>query len=142
MMKLSRLSPAELDTMLTLWDCGEPIRPAALLEKVNRTHAWNISTLQTILARLEEKGMVVFTAEKRFRYFSPKISKEEYAAEETGSLLDRLTGYSPVRLMAGLIDAGHITESELDEIDALLRAARENLSRKNASPESGKGGLG
>lgn len=132
-MKLSKLSPAEFETMLILWGSPEPIRPVALLEQVNRTHTWSISTLQTILSRLEDKGMISITSEKRFRYCSPKISKEEYAVMETGSLIERLCDYSPVSLMSGLINIGRVTEAELEEIDALLKAEREKHSRESES---------
>lgn len=128
-MEFARLSPAEYETMLLLWEIPEPVRPVVLLEQVKRTHAWNISTLQTILTRLQEKGMIRITSEKRLRYCTPKISKEEYAAMETRGLIERLSDCSPVSLMAGLISTGRVTESELDEIDALLRAAREKCAR-------------
>ena len=48
---------------------------------------------------------------------------------ETRGLIERLSDCSPVSLMAGLISTGRVTESELDEIDALLRAAREKCAR-------------
>ena len=137
-MKLSRLSPAELETMLALWENREPVRPVVLLEQVNRTHAWNISTLQTILTRLEEKEMVRITSEKRLRYCTPKITKEEYAAMETRGLIERLSDCSPVSLMAGLINTGRVTESELDEIDALLRAARKKCACAATPPSDGE----
>ena len=140
-MKLSRLSPAEFETMLILWESPEPVRPSVLLERVNLTHSWSISTLQTILSRLEEKGMISITSEKRFRYCSPKITKEEYAVMETGSLMERLTDYSPVTLMAGLISSGRVSDADLDEIDALLREARGKLSRES-SPATGDAGKG
>lgn len=124
--------------MLVLWENRKPVRPVVLLEQVNRTHAWNISTLQTILTRLEEKGMISIHSEKRLRYCFPKITKEEYAEMETRGLIERLCDLSPVSLMAGLISAGRVTETELDEIDAILREAREKCSRASVVPEIGE----
>jgi len=125
-----KLSQAELDTMLILWECEEPIRPSALLKKIEKTHSWSISTLKTILSRLEEKGLLVVILNKRFHYYSPKISKTKYFEMEAGDLISRLNTTSPVSLMAGLIDSDSITEEELDEIEKLLSEARKRLSAK------------
>ena len=125
-MKRFKLSNTELDTMLVLWECRAPIRASALLERMKPTYPWSISTLQTILSRLEEKGAVSVQVNKRTRYFYPSVTKEEYVAQETGSLMERIQGYSPVTLMAGLIRSGQIRESDFREIELLLQQARED----------------
>ncbi len=129
-MKHFKLSQTEFDIMLVLWECPEPIRPAQLLEKIQSTHPWSISTLQTILSRLEEKGAITVEIRKRYRYCYPSVTKEEYAAFETGSLIERLRDSSPVTLMAGLIRTGQLEESELEEIELLLQRAKEELKSK------------
>lgn len=97
-----RLSDAELDVLLTLWECEGPIRPSALLTVMNETRSWSISTLQTLLARLYAKKAVSFNVEKRYRYFYPIITKEEFALLETKHFLARI-GQSPADLAARLL---------------------------------------
>ena len=123
-MKLFKLSETELDVMLALWKCEEPIRPATLLEKMSSDHDWSISTLQTLLDRLHKKQMVHMTCQKRFRYYFPAVTKEEYAAGETGSLINYLEDYSPVNLMAGLIQNVAMTDDEIGELEKLLQEAK------------------
>ena len=129
-MKSLKLSSAELDTLMMLWEIGEPTRASVLLTHMLPTHSWSISTLQTLLARLEEKGAVCVTVKKRTRYFAPTLSKEEYMEDQTGSLMESLKDCSPVSLMAGLIRGGRLCEEELDEIAALLQRAKQELQRK------------
>ncbi len=124
-----KISQAEFDTLLLLWECGEPIRPAALLQKMYPIHPWTISTLKTILTRLEEKGYVKITLQKRFFYYEPKYTKEEFLARETGMIIDKLNDFSPVPLMAGLIKSDHITKEELDEIEALIQNEKARFSK-------------
>ena len=123
-----KLSQAEFDTMLALWECEEPIRPAQLLRRMEATHPWSISTLKTLLMRLEEKGAIRVICQKRFHYCTPAFTKEEYLKQETESLIARLDNASPVSLMAGLINDKNITEKDLDEIEALLKEAKSRFS--------------
>lgn len=122
-----KLSQAELDTMLVLWECDEPIRPSSLLKIMEKTHKWSISTLKTLLTRLEEKGFLEVVSKKRFLYYFPKITKKQYFEMEAESLMTRLNTSSPLSLMAGFI-SNNITEDELCEMEELLKEARKRLS--------------
>jgi len=123
-----KLSQAELDTMLALWECEEPIRPAQLLRRMESTHAWSISTLKTLLMRLEEKGAIRVICQKRFHYCTPTLSKEAFLKQQTENLMARLQNASPLPLMASLISDEKITEEELDEIELLLNEAKSRFS--------------
>lgn len=125
-----KISQAEMDTLMLLWECNEPIRPASLLKMMTPIRPWSISTLKTILTRLVDKGYVEITLQKRFFYYYPKYTKEEFLKKETGILLDRLSDCSAVPLMAGLISSESITKEELDEIEALIQEEKARLAGK------------
>ena len=127
MKKAFKLSDSELDVMLVLWECEKPTRPSALLEILNQTHDWSISTLQTLLARLYEKKVVDFQVEKRFRYFYPIITKKEFALRETDHLIKKIGESSPVSLMAGLLGNATLNSEEIEQIEALLAKAKSEL---------------
>ena len=119
-----KVSEAELDTLLMLWECKEPVRPAILLIRLNENgQNWSISTLQTLLARLLAKGAVTMIKQKRFHYYTPVMSREEFLAETMVSLKKRLTTYSPIAPVAALVESGLLTVEELDEAKALLEKA-------------------
>ena len=119
-----KLSDAEMSVMLVLWESGEPMRPTAIAEALESGHGWSVSTVQTLLTRLHEKGAVKLSNVKRFRYYRPSVSKDEFAERETKSLIETLCESSPVRLMAGLIKSRSWSEEELGEIEAMLLEAR------------------
>jgi predicted transcriptional regulator len=105
--EMFKLSEAELDTMLMLWECSEPIRPSELLVLLNNHgHSWSISTLQTLLARLMAKGAVEITYQKRFHYYAPSLSREAFLIRTAKYLLGRLNTYSPLSLTKALEDEG------------------------------------
>lgn len=116
-----KLSEAELDTMLMLWECKEPIRPSELLIRLNENgHPWTISTLQTLLARLLAKDAVTMTKQKRFHYYAPIMSREAFLAATAAHLKDRLSTYSPIAPVAAFVEYELLSKEELAEAKTLL----------------------
>ncbi len=120
---ISRLPDAELDVMLVLWHAKQPLKTAKILELLNKRKDWSISTLQSLLARLEERGFVKVQKQMRFKYYLPVISEEDYRRKETRTFLERLHHNSFKSLIATLIDTEAIDASELEEIEEMLRKA-------------------
>ena len=58
------LSESEMEIMRVIWDAGEPVTAAWLLE-VFAHKGWKIQTVSTFLSRLVEKG--VLSVERRGR---------------------------------------------------------------------------
>ena len=116
-----KLSEAELDVMLVLWECTEPIRPSQLLVRLNTCgHDWSISTLQTLLARLRSKKAVTLENKKRFHYYFPSVTREDFLAGTIVRLSNRLNTYSPINLTAGLVDNELLTKQSLAEAAQML----------------------
>ena len=124
-----KLSDAEMSVMLALWEAEEPMRPTAITEALEKKHGWSVSTVQTLLTRLHEKGAVRLTTYKRFRYYEPAVTKDDFATRETKSLIETLCERSPVRLMAGLIESSTLSDEELSEIERLLEEARARAAK-------------
>jgi len=121
-----RLPDAELDVMLVLWGAEGPMKTAKILEALNNKKEWSISTLQSLLSRLEERGFVEVQKQMRFKYYVPAISEADYRNKETKTFLERLHGNSFKSLIATLIDSKAASSSELAEIEEMLRKAGKN----------------
>ena len=129
---IDRLPDAELDVMLVLWNAEGPMKTARILEILNRKKDWSISTLQSLLARLEERGFVDVQKQMRFKYYLPVISEEDYRQKETKTFLERLHGNSFKSLVATLIDSNAADSAELEEIEELLRKAVERNGKSSS----------
>ena len=81
-MKIEKLPDSELSVMLVLWSVNEPMKTSAILELLSGDKSWTMSTLQTILSRLQKRGFVEVTTEKRLNYYSPKISAGAIMTDE------------------------------------------------------------
>ena len=127
-MKFEKLSEAEMTVMNALWQCTRPVRASELMQSLNTD--WAISTVKTLLDRLVKKRVVKMEYVKRFRYFSPLCTQEEFFREHVGGLKNSIQGFSPVSQIASFIDSGDMTEQDLDELEALLAEARARVREK------------
>lgn len=69
------LGDAELEIMLVIWDIKEPVTSNYVLENLHTRRHWQLSTLMTVLARLEKKGFVRCDRSTRTNYYSPSFPK-------------------------------------------------------------------
>ena len=121
---MNKISDSEFDIMEVLWQQEEPIQPSVLLKLMESEHSWNISTLNTLISRLAEKGFVQFTFKGRLKFVFYKISREEYGKKQAKSILRRLFGGSARNMVAALVD-DRLNEKELSELDSLLKEYKE-----------------
>lgn len=121
---MNRISDSEFDILDVLWEESEPIQPSVLLKRMEGSHDWNISTLNTLVSRLEEKGYVEFSFKGRFKYVFYKISREEYGKKQAKNILSRLFHGSAKNMVAALVD-DRLNEKEVNELEELLKEFKE-----------------
>lgn len=116
-----RLTDAELDIMRVLWQNGEGLRAGQIVKLLSETRSWKTQTAHVLLNRLEEKGFVSADRSGYFHTYNSAITEKEYFASESDAFLRRLGG-SVKATVASLIDAGDISDTELSELEALIRS--------------------
>jgi predicted transcriptional regulator len=102
--------------MECLWSADGPVAAAALRDEVGGDLA--LTTVHTVLSRLEHKGFVVHDG-GRPRRFSPKASREEHAAE----LMHEVLGRSGDRQAVLARFVGSVDPEEARMLRELLAAA-------------------
>lgn len=114
---LTRLPDAELQVMRAIWALSPPAPTGAIRAELEKSRAWNLSALQTLLSRLVERGFLSTEKESRQRSYTPLVSENDYLAFENSPYLAR-RGVS--RLVASLYESGSIGSDDLDELKAWL----------------------
>jgi BlaI family transcriptional regulator, penicillinase repressor len=129
------LPDAELDVMTCLWSV-----PAATARQIRETlHARRPmahASVCTLLGRLEAKGLVVRErgpAGKAFLYRAA-ILPERAHRHLVRKLLDGVFGGNGVALVASLLESRPPNETELAELERLLKDLRDNRSWKTKKP--------
>lgn len=118
---MKRLPDTEFSVMQGLWSTEKStISTSELKEDLEKERSWNMSALQTVLSRLEEKGFVKSKKSGRNRFYTVLISEEEYLAEESRSFFGRLGGKKLTSLVAALYDSKDISDSDLEELKKFI----------------------
>ena len=115
-MKLKRLPDAELEVMKAIWELGPGTARADLEQML--PDQWKLSTINTYLRRLEEKGYVEADRDPRGKRYTALVSREAYLSFESRTVVDRLYG-SPRNFVAALARTG-LRPGEAEELRSLL----------------------
>ena len=119
------LSPGEWQVMEALWEGPKTLMELVRLLK-ERT-GWAKSTVTTMVRRMEDKGLLAYRQEGRTKTFLPAVSREDAAAAETESLLQRAYHGSVGLLVNMLAQREALSRADIDELYAVLRKAEEEL---------------
>jgi BlaI family transcriptional regulator, penicillinase repressor len=119
-----RISSAEHEIMEVLWR-ESPLTAAEVSDRVPAEKDWSIRTVKTLLSRLLAKGVLVHEEEGRRYLYRPAVAREDYVASESRRLLDRLFGGRLTPLVAQLAERDALSQRDIAEIEALLKALKQ-----------------
>ena len=102
-----------------IWN-NEPLSSRELVDRAKEQLDWNKSTTYTILRRLCERGIFV----NENGTVSSLISKDEFFAVQSEQFVDETFEGSLPAFIAAFTQRKKLTKSEIDEIQAMIDAAR------------------
>ena len=117
---MERIAEGEYAVMEVLWE-ESPLTAAEVAERVPAERGWSLATVKTMLSRLLAKGVLAHEEEGRRYLYRPAIRREDYIAEESGRLIDRMFGGRVTPLVAHLAERDRLTAADIEEIEKLLR---------------------
>lgn len=114
-----RISGAESLVMELLWE-SEPRTTDQIVEAAIARHGWGAATVKTLINRLlKKKALISERVEGRTVYRS-RLSREDYVAAESQSLLDRLFDGQLTPLVAHYAGRRGLTTEERARLKALI----------------------
>lgn len=116
---IRRLPDAEQEVMQAIWACTAPVARTEIEEILFKTHPMAITTLLTLLTRLNEKGFITIEKNGRRSYYTPCVSQEDYLALQSRSFVEKLCGGSMSAFATALCNSG-LTKEELAELRDML----------------------
>jgi len=118
------LSAGEWQIMEQLWQ-HSPQTLMQLVHALAPQTGWSKSTIVTMVTRLEAKGAITHQDGGRAKLYSPAVVRQQAALRETESLLGRVYRGSVGMLVSTLADGRGLTQSDIDELTAILEKAKE-----------------
>jgi predicted transcriptional regulator len=119
------ISEAESRVMEVLWR-EAPRSSEDIVAALQRTSDWHEKTIRTLLGRLLRKGAVRAEREGRRYSYAPILTREQWQAQESRSLLDRVFGGRVGPLLAHFSRHEKLSAKDIAELRKLI----EDIERK------------
>src|SRR5918993_1289289 len=113
------ISDAESVVMQALWAAGEATAED-LVAAVAVSNGWADATVRTLIGRLLAKGAITADREGRRYRYRPVLQRDEWLADESAGVVDRLFGGRVAPLVAHFGEQGRLTRADIDELRRLI----------------------
>ena len=114
-----RLPESELDIMLALWNGTPPMTRAEIEKLVKKQLA--PTTILSLLTRLENKSFVSVEKQGKMNLYTPLVSQEDYQANESKNVLEKLYGNSLKKFVTSLYQGKKISSEEIHDLSDFLK---------------------
>jgi predicted transcriptional regulator len=124
------LGELQLAILRTLWDSGEAAVADVHASLADRGLA--LTTIATMLRKMEEKGLVAHRENGRQFLYRAKVDPDLVQRNLVGDLVARLFDGDPLALVSHLLRAGEIELSELDDLRRKVADAERRQRKEKA----------
>ena len=114
-----RLTPLQLAVMQVLWSRDEA--SVADIRRAMTGRRLALTTVATLLVRLEQRGLVTHRAEGRQYLYRPRLSPADVRETVTRELLRNLFEGDVMAFVSHLLDSRPLTREELADVQRLVR---------------------
>ena len=115
-----KLGEAELEIMQVIWNSGNPVTSNSILKELQAQRNWQLSTLMTSLARLEDKGFICCDRSTGRNLYTSVISENEYKVGASKHFLEKLYNNSIQNMITALYNNKEIKNSDIEELRNFL----------------------
>lgn len=114
------LPDSELEVMRVLWRKGRATAREVWTALRDAGSQWSYATVNTLLQRLEAKGLAVSDKSQMSYVYSPNVSKQHVVKRRVKQLVDKLYDGQGGMLVMHLLKSQPLSKDELAEIHQLL----------------------
>ena len=113
------ISEAESVVMDVLWK-QSPLATDQIIAALTGRQEWQSATIKTLLNRLLNKGAITAVKDGRRFLYSPVLQRDEWLAEQSAGLLDRLFDGRLAPLVAHFSRHRKLTKKDLAELKRVI----------------------
>ncbi|MCL1853409.1 MAG: BlaI/MecI/CopY family transcriptional regulator [Peptococcaceae bacterium] len=109
------ISAAELEVIRVLWREERPLTFAEIRGGLTDKAEWSRSTVQTLVVRLRDKGMINASSQYMALY-TPNVTEQDYVQAEGHTFLNRLFNGNAKSFVSALCRNGELSQDDIDEL--------------------------
>jgi BlaI family penicillinase repressor len=114
-----KLSQPQIELMKVLWK-QDRLSVSQVHEQLNQLKPLALTTVATMLKRLQEKGIVSHEKAGRQYLYTAQVSEQQVRTSMLGNLLNHLFDGEPEALVHHLVDHEQVSAEDLQKIRDLL----------------------
>ena len=122
------LSDLQLDVIRVLW-LRKEATAAEVQAALDADRGLALTTISTLLSRLEKRGLITHRTEGRTFYYRATITEPQVRRSMLGSLVDSVFRGDPAELVSQLLSARDLSPEDLERIRSMVEAARKTNER-------------
>lgn len=122
---LPQISDAEFEVMNIIWKYA-PISTNNIIERLSESKDWSPKTIQTMLFRLEKKGVIMHEKDSRVFVYSPLIQKQSYIAVEGNTFVNRFFDGALSQMVVSYLNQNELTTEDINDLQAILDKKRKS----------------
>lgn len=119
MKPLPQISEAEFEVMKIVWNHA-PVSTNEITERLVKTTAWSPRTIQTLVRRLVNKGVLTYEKQGRVFVYTPLVEEQAYLNQENHSFLNRFHGGEITAMLSACIENDQLSREDLQKLRSLL----------------------
>lgn len=119
MNSLPQISEAEYEVMKIVWKHA-PISTTEITDRLLATTSWSPKTIQTLIKRLVNKGVLTYEKQSRVFVYTPLVKENDYINQESRSFLNRYYDGNITSMLSAYLENDRLSESEIDQLRSLL----------------------
>ena len=132
------LGDLQLAILRTLWERGEA--PVSVVHEALRDRGLALTTIATMLRKMEEKGLVAHRDQGRQFFYRAEVDPDVVQKNLVGDLVSRLFDGDQLALVNHLLRAGDIDLGELDDLRKAVAIAEQRAGGQGAAKRQPRGG--
>ena len=112
--------------LMEIVSAAGPVTVGQVVDAIPEDERPAYNTVQTMMKILERKGYVRHRAEGRAFVYQAIVDRDAAARTALSHVVQRFFGGSPRELALNLIQGDHLTGDELDELERIIKRAKED----------------
>jgi BlaI family penicillinase repressor len=122
------LTEAEWEIIQVVWE-HQPCAAPTVQEQLEARKKWTYSTVKTLMDRMVGKGLLTTERIRNLILYSAVITRGQAQKGELTRTLARAFGGAFTPMMQFMLDSNALSETELNELETLIRRKRRRESK-------------